>query len=206
MISKFKVTSPGGNETRSARLSVIELPFAPTNIKSERLDTVTQRAINVSWTPGFDGNSPILKFIVQRREVPELGMLKLHNCLLSFNVLNDFIESFIGPIPDPLLNWVTELSNVSADQRWVLLTSLKAASVYQFRVSAVNSVGEGSPSEPSNVIKLPQEGTTFFFRFDFDFTTSFTFTSTQWTSSWFRRFSSIIIGNYHTMATSNGRT
>lgn len=25
------VTSPGGNETRSARLTVIELPFAPTN-------------------------------------------------------------------------------------------------------------------------------------------------------------------------------
>lgn len=77
--------------------------------------------------------------------------------------MNVFIESFIGPIPDPLLNWVTELSNVSADQRWVLLTSLKAASVYQFRVSAVNSVGEGSPSEPSNVIKLPQEGKTFLY-------------------------------------------
>lgn len=28
------VTSPGGNETRSARLSVIELPFAPTNGQS----------------------------------------------------------------------------------------------------------------------------------------------------------------------------
>lgn len=128
------VTSPGGNETRSARLSVIELPFAPTNIQSERLDTQHHRAINVSWTAGFDGNSPVLKFIVQRREVPELG-----------------------PIPDPLLNWVTELSNVSANQRWVLLSNLKAATVYQFRVSAVNSVGEGSPSEPSNVIKLPQE-------------------------------------------------
>lgn len=138
------------------------MPFAPTNINSERLDTVTQRAINVSWTPGFDGNSPILKFIVQRREVPELGTLKFVNrFFFTFNVLNEFIESFIGPIPDPLLNWVTELSNVSADQRWVLLTSLKAASVYQFRVSAVNSVGEGSPSEPSNVIKLPQEGKTF---------------------------------------------
>lgn len=67
-------------------------------------------------------------------------------------------EEFIGPIPDPLLNWITELSNVSATQRWVLLRTLKAASVYQFRVSAVNSVGEGSPSEPSNVIRLPQEG------------------------------------------------
>lgn len=47
---------------------------------------------------------------------------------------------------------------MSETQRWVLLRNLKAASVYQFRVSAVNSVGEGPPSEPSNVIRLPQEG------------------------------------------------
>ncbi|XP_021701145.1 protein sidekick isoform X5 [Aedes aegypti] len=128
------VTSPGGNETRSARLSVVELPFAPTNVQAVRLNTATHRAINISWTPGFDGNSAVLKFIIQRREVPELG-----------------------PLPDPLLNWVTELSNVSAGSRWVLLTNLKAATAYQFRVSAVNRVGEGSPSDPSNVIKLPQE-------------------------------------------------
>lgn len=63
-----------------------------------------------------------------------------------------------GPIPDPLLNWVTELSNVSAVQKWILLKNLKAAAVYQFRVSAVNSVGEGPPSDPSNQIMLPQEG------------------------------------------------
>lgn len=31
------VRSPGGNDTRSAKLSVIELPFAPTNVKAERL-------------------------------------------------------------------------------------------------------------------------------------------------------------------------
>lgn len=67
------VKSAGGNETRSAKLSVIELPFAPTNVKAERLDTATQRAVNVSWTPGFDGNSPIKQYIVQKREVPELG-------------------------------------------------------------------------------------------------------------------------------------
>ncbi|XP_048522895.1 protein sidekick [Dendroctonus ponderosae] len=128
------VQSPGGNETRSAKLSVIELPFAPTNVKAERTEDGGQRAVNVSWTPGFDGNSPIKQYIVQKREVPEFG-----------------------PIPDPLLNWVTELSNVSGDQRWTMLTNLKAAASYQFRVSAVNSVGEGSPSEPSNQIMLPQE-------------------------------------------------
>lgn len=77
------VTSPGGNETRSARLSVIELPFAPTNVKAERIDTHMHRSINISWTAGFDGNSPILKFIIQRREVPELGKL---NALYTFFV------------------------------------------------------------------------------------------------------------------------
>ncbi|XP_075159070.1 sidekick cell adhesion molecule isoform X3 [Haematobia irritans] len=132
------VTSPGGNETRSAHLSVIELPFPPSNVKATRLDGAHQRAINVSWTPGFDGNSPISKFIIQRREVSEL-------------------EKFVGPVPDPFLNWITELSNVSAENRWILLENLKAATVYQFRVSAVNQVGEGSPSEPSNIVELPQE-------------------------------------------------
>lgn len=73
MFSSIQVTSPGGNETRSARLSVIELPFPPTNVKAIRHDTPLYRSINVSWTPGFDGNSPISKFIIQRREVPELG-------------------------------------------------------------------------------------------------------------------------------------
>lgn len=67
------VHSPGGNETRSAKLSVVELPFSPTNVKAERLNVENQRAVNVSWTPGFDGNSPIKKYIVQKREVPELG-------------------------------------------------------------------------------------------------------------------------------------
>lgn len=87
-------------------------------------------------------------------------------CTRNMYIADKYIEAFIGPIPDPLLNWVTELSNVSHLQRWVLLTSLKAATVYQFRISAVNSVGEGSPSEPSNVIKLPQEGKTVVILYD----------------------------------------
>lgn len=129
-----RVISPGGNETRSARLSVIELPFAPSNVQAYRLISSNQRAINISWTAGFDGNSPIIKFIIQKREISELG-----------------------PVPDPSLNWITESSNVSSSVRWFLLHNLKAARSYQFRVSTVNSVGEGSPSEPSNIISLPQE-------------------------------------------------
>ncbi|XP_076160332.1 sidekick cell adhesion molecule isoform X2 [Ptiloglossa arizonensis] len=128
------VVSPGGNETRSARLSVIELPFAPINVMANRVERISARTINVSWVPGFDGNSPTKKFIVQRREVSDLG-----------------------PIPDSALNWITENDNVSAQSRWVLLNNLKAAAAYQFRVSAENSVGEGPHSDPSNVVALPQE-------------------------------------------------
>uniref|UniRef100_A0A8D9FE64 Protein sidekick n=1 Tax=Cacopsylla melanoneura TaxID=428564 RepID=A0A8D9FE64_9HEMI len=123
--------SPGGNDTRAAKLSVIELPYAPTNVRATRVGT---RSVNVTWSLGFDGNSPILKYIVQKREVSELG-----------------------PLPDPFLNWVTELSNVSADAHFILLSNLKAATSFQFRVSAVNSVGEGTPSDSSNVVALPQE-------------------------------------------------
>ncbi|KZC09696.1 Protein sidekick [Dufourea novaeangliae] len=128
------VVSPGGNETRTARLSVIELPFAPINVMASRVEKISPRTINVSWVPGFDGNSPTKKFIIQRREVSDLG-----------------------PIPDSALNWITENDNVSAQSRWVLLNNLKAAAAYQFRVSAENSVGEGPPSDPSNVVALPQE-------------------------------------------------
>lgn len=67
------VRSPGGNETRTAKLSVIELPFAPLNVQAVRVDTGSARAVNISWTPGFDGNSPIKQYIIQKREVPELG-------------------------------------------------------------------------------------------------------------------------------------
>lgn len=128
------VESSGGNETRSAKLSVIELPYAPVNVRAIKQETESHRAVNISWTPGFDGNSPILKYIVQKREVSDLVLAT-----------------------DPILNWVTELSNVSASHRWVMLNNLKAATSYQFRVSAVNSVGEGTPSEPSHAVTLPQE-------------------------------------------------
>jgi len=77
------VVSPGGNETRSARLSVIELPFAPINVMAMRVERISPRTINVTWVPGFDGNSPTKKFIVERREVSDLGKYNLK--IIYFN-------------------------------------------------------------------------------------------------------------------------
>lgn len=122
----------GGDDARHAKLYVIELPYAPSGVAATRL----AKSVNVSWIAGFDGHSPISKFIIQKRVVPASG-----------------------PVPDTgNVGWTTEVANVSSDARWVVLSALKAAAAYQFRVSSVNSVGEGQPSEPSNRVTLPQEG------------------------------------------------
>ncbi|XP_064109452.1 protein sidekick-like isoform X2 [Macrobrachium nipponense] len=127
------VTSSGGNETRSARLEVIELPYAPTGVKAERTPLIP-KSVRVSWTPTFDGNSPIVKFIVQKRESASEGV-----------------------VDDLGLNWVTVLTNVSADATQAIVGDLRPSTAYQFRVSAVNNVGEGSASLPSDTVILPQE-------------------------------------------------
>ncbi|KFM81271.1 Protein sidekick, partial [Stegodyphus mimosarum] len=56
-----------------------------------------------------------------------------------------------------LLPWVTARTNISGNQRHIILTDLKPASSYEFRVSAVNGVGEGNPSAATEVIHLPPE-------------------------------------------------
>lgn len=66
------VSSPGGSERRHAHLSILELPYPPNVAQAER---VGARAVNVSWTVGFDGNSPILKYIVQKRQIGEYKYL-----------------------------------------------------------------------------------------------------------------------------------
>ncbi|CAG0921735.1 unnamed protein product [Notodromas monacha] len=49
------------------------------------------------------------------------------------------------------------LRNISSEERWALVSGLQAAQSYQFRVSAVNAVGEGVRSGPSNAVTLPPE-------------------------------------------------
>ena len=127
------VKSEGGNDRHSARLAVIELPYAPTHTHAQRVSNAP-KTVNVSWTAGFDGNSPIIKYILQYRYVPQKGQ-----------------------IPKDDLNWITALANISASQRSVLLSHLRSSAAYIFRVSAVNSVGEGPTSAASERVILPQE-------------------------------------------------
>ena len=55
-----EVSSDGGNDRHTSHLDVIELPYAPTHVTAEKISTAP-KTVNVSWTPGFNGNSPIIK-------------------------------------------------------------------------------------------------------------------------------------------------
>ncbi|XP_055334762.1 protein sidekick-like [Paramacrobiotus metropolitanus] len=127
-----RVYSSAGNDSQSARLDVIELPYAP-HVRAELINGT--KSVNISWLPDFDGNSPITRFILQYKQFTSSSD--------SATALTD-------------MDWQTLLSNFSATDRFYIVKDLRPSASYQFRVSAVNNVGEGASSAPSQPIELPQ--------------------------------------------------
>ncbi|NXI81044.1 SDK2 protein, partial [Rhipidura dahli] len=61
------VISAGGNDSRSAHLRVRQLPHAPESPVAA-LSPQEKRAINLTWAKPFDGNSPLLHYVVEVSE------------------------------------------------------------------------------------------------------------------------------------------
>uniref|UniRef100_A0A7N6BWK9 Sidekick cell adhesion molecule 1a n=1 Tax=Anabas testudineus TaxID=64144 RepID=A0A7N6BWK9_ANATE len=61
------VTSQAGNDSRSARLEVIELPHSPRSLTA-RLNDSDSRSVLLSWLRPFDGNSPLLYYVLELSE------------------------------------------------------------------------------------------------------------------------------------------
>uniref|UniRef100_A0A8C3XAQ0 Sidekick cell adhesion molecule 1 n=1 Tax=Catagonus wagneri TaxID=51154 RepID=A0A8C3XAQ0_9CETA len=62
-----EVVSEGGNDSRAARLEVIELPHSPQNLLAS-LSSSRSHTVTLSWVRPFDGNSPVLYYIVELSE------------------------------------------------------------------------------------------------------------------------------------------
>uniref|UniRef100_A0A8C6LQ46 Sidekick cell adhesion molecule 1 n=1 Tax=Nothobranchius furzeri TaxID=105023 RepID=A0A8C6LQ46_NOTFU len=61
------VTSKAGNDSRSVRLEVIELPHSPRSLTA-RLNDSDSRSVHLSWLRPFDGNSPLLHYVLELSE------------------------------------------------------------------------------------------------------------------------------------------
>ncbi|XP_058141692.1 protein sidekick-1 isoform X1 [Dasypus novemcinctus] len=62
-----EIISEGGNDSRTARLEVIELPHSPQNLLAY-LNSSHSHSVMLSWVRPFDGNSPVLYYIVELSE------------------------------------------------------------------------------------------------------------------------------------------
>ncbi|XP_048186046.1 protein sidekick-1 isoform X1 [Perognathus longimembris pacificus] len=62
-----EILSEGGNDSRTARLEVIELPHPPQNLLAS-LSPSHSHSVTLSWVRPFDGNSPVLYYIVELSE------------------------------------------------------------------------------------------------------------------------------------------
>ncbi|XP_078800475.1 protein sidekick-1 isoform X2 [Oryzias latipes] len=61
------VTSRAGNDSHTARLEVIELPHSPRSLTA-RLNDSDSRSVLLSWLRPFDGNSPLLYYVLELSE------------------------------------------------------------------------------------------------------------------------------------------
>uniref|UniRef100_A0A3Q2YF35 Sidekick cell adhesion molecule 1 n=1 Tax=Hippocampus comes TaxID=109280 RepID=A0A3Q2YF35_HIPCM len=61
------VISQAGNDSHSARLEVIELPHSPRSLAA-RLNDSDSRSVLLSWLRPFDGNSPLLYYLLELSE------------------------------------------------------------------------------------------------------------------------------------------
>ncbi|XP_055946667.1 cell adhesion molecule DSCAM-like isoform X3 [Argiope bruennichi] len=118
--------SDGGSYTCSAKnrfgevnntvvLRIVEPPERPVSVK---VGEVWSRAATVSWSPPFDGNSPITQYLVHYWKDIEGTSHRLQE------------------------------RNVPATQTSVLLGDLQPGTTYLLRVVAENDVGRGESSEP----------------------------------------------------------
>ncbi|XP_059854532.1 protein sidekick-2 [Delphinus delphis] len=62
-----RVLSAGGNDSRSAHLRVRQLPHAPEHPVAT-LSAAERRAVNLTWAKPFDGNSPLIRYVLEMSE------------------------------------------------------------------------------------------------------------------------------------------
>jgi protein sidekick len=130
-----------------------------------------RRSVNLSWDSSFDGNSPVHKYIVHARitafDQTLLQYEQLALTLYDWFVVKDNVMASVA-----LTGGVYQVQfpgggygggqqqQQQSDQQikyWTAIDELKPAFTYEFRVSAVNGIGEGMPSRPSNNVTVPEE-------------------------------------------------
>ncbi|KAI1726479.1 fibronectin type III domain-containing protein [Ditylenchus destructor] len=124
-------TSDGESESATAWLRIIEKPSMPQKVQVELINDTSPAKIRVTWEPGFDGNSPIVKYSVDIRTISASGLWS---------------------------DWSTVVENIPESRCCsTFIENVKPTATAEFRVIGHNSYGSGKPSQPSQNITMPQQ-------------------------------------------------
>ncbi|KAI5612095.1 neural cell adhesion molecule L1.1 isoform X1 [Silurus asotus] len=119
---EYECSVKGSNISITALLVVLNKPEPPHSLK---LDEKENRSITLSWSPGFDNNSPVSEFVIEVRE-------DLHLSKGPWKELKR-VPAEIGHLEIPLLPYCS----------------------YHFKVSAVNEIGASKFSIPPEPYTTP---------------------------------------------------
>ena len=130
---------PRPNDTKTAYMNVVELPYAPGNVNA--LCQPAKRTVNLTWSGCFDGNSPILKCILQARM---LISSDFHVQMVNDDGGGDGLlgnDWFV--IKDNIYETACGFQQAQSQSQttlWTLIIQLQPAATNEFRVSAMNSI------------------------------------------------------------------
>lgn len=138
-----------GSDVRQIKVRVEEVPDAPSELQVEYK---TSRAICIRWTPGFDGNSDIIEYIIRIQEEiqeTESGIFGFSSSPSSSSPSRDSRHHPSSSSSLTLLN-----TTVSGNQSLTtsVIRNLLPFRRYVLSVYARNRVGLSSSSEPLTVI------------------------------------------------------
>lgn len=125
------------SESKVAKLEIVSRPHQPEYITAELLDKLST-SVRVKWQPGFNGNSPIQKYLLE-----------------MLTVGSNYEQTDMAALIQSE-KWELAKANISADHTSVIIPDLKPAKKYVFRIKATNRVGTGEPSYPTRpAIEIP---------------------------------------------------
>ncbi|XP_055715988.1 cell adhesion molecule Dscam2 isoform X2 [Phlebotomus papatasi] len=139
--------NPFGRSEHTIFLAVQERPDAPSNLE---VVEVKSRTVKLSWRRPFDGNSPVLSYLVQYQPVKSLHNLPptIHTTEAEWNS---------GTTVNVTLPTVSDTLTIDGEPReQAIVSGLHPATAYLIRMLAINEI-ESSSYTDALIIKTQEE-------------------------------------------------
>ncbi|XP_061709196.1 cell adhesion molecule Dscam2 isoform X4 [Cydia pomonella] len=144
-VYKCQAVNAYGHSDHYIYLSVQEKPDTPHSLS---VTEILSRAVRLSWSQGFDGNSPLMGYTVQHCTLSAVGAVRVDqwHAAVTVNV------SVHGAAQQPQIA-LTKKGDIHYE---ALLSGLKPHTAYMIRIAAVNQIDRSAYTEPV-VVKTQEE-------------------------------------------------